>query len=199
MVRWICGWQWLAVYHHNQSNRAEKGQSQEATVTCNDPGDLGVGYSVLDEAGKLVPAVKGPDIDTGGCRRDSSMRQMSNFTAADIVNRYSEDELGRVLREYGEDWKRWRADARAIVTARQNAPIRTTFDLLRALGIHAEGTQEDGSDSGPNNKRRNRGTANRVRRRKRGAHPATRAFQALRIEVRLTIVSLVVTRGCLPQ
>jgi hypothetical protein len=182
------------------SNRAEKsdGQAEEAAAACSDPRALDVGYSVLDEAGKLVPAVEGPNTATGGWGRESG----SHFTAADIVNRYSEDELGRVLREYGEDWRRWRADARAIVAARQNAPIRTTFDLLRALGIHVEDSQEDGSDSSPSNKRGNRGADNRVRRRKWGAHPATRAFQALRIEVRLPIVSmssLVMRQSCWPQ
>ncbi len=178
------------------SSRVEKveGRSQEPTDARGDPGSLSVGYSVLDEAGKLVPAVEEPNTATIGWGRDSG----SHFTAADIVNRYSEDELGRVLREYGEDWRRWRADAKAIVTARQDSPIRTTFDLLRALGMHVEGSQENGSDSGAGDKRRNGGTSSRVKRRKGGAHPATRAFQALRIEVRPPIVFMMVKQSCSP-
>eukprot|EP01043_Picozoa_sp_COSAG02_P012315 COSAG02_NODE_474_length_21578_cov_225.787746_3_plen_193_part_00 len=175
------------------TNRVEKleGRSQEDTFARSDPGSLSVGYSVLDEAGKLVPAVEEPSTVAVEWGRDSGSR----FTAADIVNRYSEDELGRVLREYGEDWRRWRADAKAIVTARQNAPIRTTFDLLRALGMHVQGAQENGSDSSACNKR-NTGTSNRVKRRKWGAHPATRAFQALRIEVRPPIAFMMVKQSC---
>ena len=138
----------------------------------------GVGFSVLDEAGKLVPPVEQRNSPVRTWAHDTSC----HFTAADIVNRYSEAELGRVLREYGEDWRRWRADAKAIVAARQSAPIQTTFQLLHALGMHAEGLQEDGLPSSPSGKGRNK-RSNQVRRRKRGAHPATRTFQALRIEV----------------
>ena len=54
------------------------------------------------------------------------------------VNSYSEHELGRIFREYGEDWRRWRVDARAVVAARQQSPITTTFGLLRALGHDPE-------------------------------------------------------------
>ena len=42
------------------------------------------------------------------------------------MNSYSEHDLGRVFREYGEDWRRWRVDAKAVVAARQQAPITTT-------------------------------------------------------------------------
>jgi hypothetical protein len=162
------------------SNHAEKVEEREETVSCS---ACGAAISMLDEAGKLVPLVNGQEAATWA--RDAG----SHFTAADIVNRYSEAELGRVLREYGEDWRRWRADARAIVAARQNAPIQTTFELLRALGMHAEESHGDGSASNPNQKRSNK-VASQFKRRKGGAHPATRTFQALRIEVRLCLTAL---------
>ena len=138
----------------------------------------GVGFSVLDEAGKLVPPAKRHNSPVRTWAHDTSC----HFTAADIVNRYSEAELGRVLREHGEDWRRWRADAKAIVAARRSAPIQTTFQLLHALGMHTEGLQEDGLPSCSSDTGRSK-RSNQVRRRKRGAHPATRTFQALRIEV----------------
>ena len=77
-------------------------------------------------------------------------------SAADLVNRAGEAELTRVLRDYGEE-PRARRVARALMTARDERPLRTTAELAavveRALG-------------------------------RRGAkHPATRTFQALRIAV----------------
>ena len=160
------------------SNRAENVDESEETVSCSSASSAAI--SMLDAEGVLVPLVNGQEAATWA--RDVA----SHFTAADIVNRYSEAELGRVLREYGEDWRRWRADARAIVTARQNAPIQTTFELLRALGMHTEKSHEDGPALTQNHTRTNK-VSGQFKRRKGGAHPATRTFQALRIEVRLPV------------
>ena len=79
-------------------------------------------------------------------------------TARDIVNRYAEEELGRIFSEYGEE-RHARRIARAIVAERREKPIVTTGDL--------------------------RVRANPVLRppAKRRIHPATQVFQALRIEV----------------
>jgi len=78
-------------------------------------------------------------------------------TAADLVNTASEEELARIVFEYGEE-RRSRRIAAAIVRARARKPIETTDELARvvagALGA-------------------NRG----------GPHPARRTFQALRIAV----------------
>lgn len=79
-------------------------------------------------------------------------------SAETLLNMASEQELGRMIREYGEE-KRWRAVARAIVAQREIAPLKTTFDLLEVL------TRVLG-------------------RPKRGEiHPVTKTFQALRIAV----------------
>ena len=75
-------------------------------------------------------------------------------TAATIVNRSSEQELARLLREYGEE-RRSRAIARALV---ENRPFESAAHLAQAVVRRA----------GPS-----RG----------GIHPATRTFQALRIAV----------------
>lgn len=81
------------------------------------------------------------------------------LTAAEIVNTYTEADLARVLREYGEE--KWAARiARFIVDARCEQPVNSTFQLVdiikRAIPAKA---------------------------RKKGGHPAKRTFQALRIEV----------------
>ncbi len=78
-------------------------------------------------------------------------------TAAQLVNELPEEELARVIFEYGEE-RQSRRIARAIVRARSRAPIETTDQLARIV-------------------------AGAVGRRPGGAHPARRTFQALRIVV----------------
>jgi len=86
---------------------------------------------------------------------DMRMDPSKPLTAAEIVNTWSEEDLGRIFRDYGEE-KRWRAAARYIVAARKDKTIDTTFELAdilkRAIPLH-----------------------------KKGIHPATLVFQALRI------------------
>ncbi|HEU0020368.1 MAG TPA: 16S rRNA (cytosine(1402)-N(4))-methyltransferase RsmH [Dehalococcoidia bacterium] len=85
-----------------------------------------------------------------------------SLTAADIVNSYGESELGRIFFEYGEE-TRARAVARAIVRAR---PINTTGELSALVaGVIRPG-------------------------RGRRVNPATRVFQALRIEVNDELTNL---------
>lgn len=87
---------------------------------------------------------------------DMRMDQRAALSADDVVNGYPATELVRVLREYGDE-RHARAIARAIVGAR---PIRTTTELAEVV-----------RDAIPAPARR------------RGRHPATRSFQAIRIEV----------------
>ncbi len=82
-------------------------------------------------------------------------------TAADLVNTLPEDALADLLWRYGEE-RRARAVARAIVRAR---PITTTGQLARVV---AQATRSG----------------------KRGMHPATRTFQALRIAVNRELENL---------
>jgi 16S rRNA (cytosine1402-N4)-methyltransferase len=81
----------------------------------------------------------------------------SGPTAAELLARWSEPELERILREYGEE-PRARAIARAIVRERELRPIRTTAELASLV-------------------------ARASRYRHGRTHPATRTFQALRIAV----------------
>jgi 16S rRNA (cytosine1402-N4)-methyltransferase len=85
---------------------------------------------------------------------------LSDVTAADLVNETSEGELERIIREYGEEWQARRI-ARAIVRARAEKPIETTGELRRLIA----------QAKGPRAEREER------------IDPATRVFQALRIEV----------------
>ncbi len=53
-------------------------------------------------------------------------------TAADLLNRADEAELGRIFREYGGE-PRWRRLAKAVALLRQDRPFRVASDLVEAL------------------------------------------------------------------
>lgn len=80
-------------------------------------------------------------------------------TASEIVNHYNEADLARILRTYGDE-RNARRIARAVVRAREQAPITTTLQLADIV-----------CDAIPQRDRRRHG------------HPARRSFQAIRIEV----------------
>ncbi len=90
---------------------------------------------------------------------DMRMDQRAELSAYDVVNGYSEEQLVRILRDYGEE-RFARNIARNICTARQEEPIRTTGELTEII-----------KRSIP------------VKIRATGGHPAKRTFQAIRIEV----------------
>ncbi len=87
--------------------------------------DLGVSSMQLDQAERGFSfSREGP--------LDMRMNPHAPLTAADVVNTWSEQELGRVFRDYGEE-KKWRLAARAIVQARVEKPFVTTTDLAQLL------------------------------------------------------------------
>lgn len=90
---------------------------------------------------------------------DMRMDQRKSRTAADIVNTYSQQELYRVIRDYGED-KFARNIAKHIVARREEKPIRTTKELADIIKA-----------------------AIPAKMRAVGGHPAKQTFQALRIEL----------------
>ncbi len=91
---------------------------------------------------------------------DMRMDQTQGETAADLVNTRSEEELTRIIREYGEE--KWAARvARMICEHRAEKPLRTTMDLVHAVDA---------------------AIPKAIRRREDG-HPARRTFQAIRIAV----------------
>lgn len=90
---------------------------------------------------------------------DMRMDQRQEMTARDIVNTYSESELYRIIRDFGED-KFAKNIAKHICLARQKKPIETTFELTEVIKA-----------------------AIPMKMRATGGHPAKKTFQALRIEL----------------
>lgn len=90
---------------------------------------------------------------------DMRMDQRNPRTAADIVNTYSESELYRMIRDYGED-RFAKNIAKHIVKAREEKPIETTGDLTEIIKA-----------------------AIPAKIRATGGHPAKQTFQAIRIEL----------------
>ena len=88
---------------------------------------------------------------------DMRMDQRQTLTAAQIVNEYSENDLYRIIRDYGED-KFAKNIAKHIAKARQTKRIETTFQLDEI--IHAAIPAKM----------------------RTGGHPAKQTFQAIRIE-----------------
>ncbi len=126
---------------------------------------------ILDELG--IAAIGGALLDIGVSSRqlenpnrgfsmmrngplDMRMDPRTQLTAADIVNQYSEEDLTRLFRDLGEE-PAARRIATLIVKMRKDAPFSETLQLARAIekvvGRHGR------------------------------RHPATQAFQALRMEV----------------
>ena len=97
---------------------------------------------------------------------DMRMDQSSDLTAYKIVNEYSQKELERVLRDYGEE-RYYRSVVAKILKARAIAPIKTTFELVEVI---------------------KEGLPHKILNQK--GHPAKQCFQALRIEVNHELDSL---------
>ena len=113
--------------------------------------DLGVSSMQLDQEGRGFSFRRDEPLDM---RMDRSTGE----TAAELLDRVDEHELADVIYRFGEE-RRSRQVARAVVTARRQAPITTTGRLAEIVrrGVAARGWQR--------------------------IDPATRTFQALRIWV----------------
>ena len=116
--------------------------------------DLGVSSLQLDAPGRGFSFQRDEPLDM-------RMDQRAGSSAADLVARSSERELADVIFQYGEE-RFSRRIARAIVAARQTAPIETTGRLAAIV---------------------RRAIPRRPGRRPMRIDPATRTFQALRIWV----------------
>ena len=114
--------------------------------------DLGVSSYQLDEADRGFTYREDAALDM-------RMDQRQEKTARDIVNGYSEMELYRVIRDYGED-KFAKNIAKHIVQAREKKPVETTGELVEIIkaAIPAKIRMQKG-------------------------HPAKQTFQAIRIEL----------------
>ena len=114
--------------------------------------DLGVSSYQLDEPERGFTYREDVPLDMRMDRRQPQ-------TARDIVNEYSEMELYRMIRDYGED-KFAKNIAKHIVAARAAKPIETTLELSEIVKA-----------------------AIPMKFRAVGGHPAKRTFQAIRIEL----------------
>lgn len=113
--------------------------------------DLGVSSYQLDNAERGFSYMENAPLDM-------RMDREQSISARDIVNDYSEEELFRVIKEYGEE-RFARSIARNICRQRLDKPIETTFELVDII-----------RRSMPAKARNAKG------------HPAKRTFQAIRIE-----------------
>lgn len=111
--------------------------------------DLGVSSRQLDNAERGFSFREDAQLDM-------RMDTRSDFSAKELLNEWSEEELARIIFEYGEE-RRSRRVAREIVKAREKKAIETTFELVEIVG--------------------------RVIPKTSAKNPATRVFQAVRIAV----------------
>ena len=121
--------------------------------------DLGVSSYQLDNAERGFSYMKDAPLDM---RMDRSQR----VSAYEVVNTYGEDEIAKILFDYGEE-RLARAIARKIVNRRSEKPIETTLELAKIV-----------EDTYP------------AKTRWKYGHPAKRTFQAIRIEVNDELSSL---------
>lgn len=138
-------------FHRLRTLPGAPGEGEAAGILA----DLGVSSMQLDRAERGFSFMREGPLDMRMGR--------SGLSARDVVNEYSEADLERIFKKYGEE-RQARRIARALVDARSEAPLETTTEL-----------------------------ASLVERTKRGwerIHPATRIFQALRIEVNQELTRL---------
>lgn len=114
--------------------------------------DLGVSSHQLDTADRGFSYKENGPLDM-------RMDKRQTLTAKDIVNTYSEMELFRIIRDYGED-KFAKNIAKHIVRMRQEKEFETTYELNEAIAAAI-----------PMKVRKNTG------------HPSKKTFQAIRIEL----------------
>ncbi|SHH44088.1 16S rRNA (cytosine1402-N4)-methyltransferase [Clostridium collagenovorans DSM 3089] len=114
--------------------------------------DLGVSSYQLDEAERGFSYMNDAPLDM-------RMDREREFSAYNVVNEYEEEELYKIIKDYGEE-RFAKKIARLIVKAREEKPIETTFELVDIIK-----------------------GAIPAKLRREGPHPAKRTFQAIRIEV----------------
>lgn len=144
------GWKEKLKLFHGSNSEIKRWLS-ESNVKCVDGIIIDAGVSSM----QLDRKERGFSFQSDG-PLDMRMDQDADLTAEKIVNRWREEDLVRILQEYGEE-PRSRAIARTIVAARKVRPIRTTQELVSVIKPVARG--------------------------KKHLHPATLTFQALRIAV----------------
>lgn len=114
--------------------------------------DLGVSSYQLDEASRGFSYMHDANLDM-------RMDRTQKFNAESVINEYEQEDLYRIIKEYGEE--KWaKRIAEFIVRERKDKPIKTTGQVVEII-----------KKAIPSAARRD------------GPHPAKRTFQAIRIEV----------------
>ena len=141
----------IEIIKSNFSNMLEELNKREITKVDGILFDLGVSSVQLDQDERGFSFHKDAKLDM---RMDTS----KSFSAYNVVNEYSYNDLVRIFREYGEE-KYSTSVANKIVKYRENKPIETTLELVDIIksGMPMKAMRE--------------------------SHPARRVFQAIRIEV----------------
>lgn len=143
----------VTIVRNNYCNMKEELQKLGISGVDGIPLDLGVSSFQLDtpERGFTYREEDAP--------LDMRMDQRNSRTAKDIVNQYSEKELYRIIRDFGED-RFAKNIAKHIVAARQEKEIETTGELTEIIRASIPKKVQAA-----------------------GGHPAKRTFQAIRIEL----------------
>ena len=141
----------IEIIKSNFSNMLKELNKREITKVDGILFDLGVSSVQLDQEERGFSFHKDAKLDM---RMDTS----KSFSAYNVVNEYSYNDLVRIFREYGEE-KYSTSVANKIVKYRENKPIETTLELVDIIksGMPMKAMRE--------------------------SHPARRVFQAIRIEV----------------
>ena len=113
--------------------------------------DLGVSSPQLDEASRGFSFHKEAPLDM-------RMNRDQKLSAYDVVNTYSQEDLIKIFKVYGEE-KYANSIAKGIIKARENKDIKTTLELSEII------------------------KANVPEKYRKKGHPARKVFQAIRIEV----------------
>jgi 16S rRNA (cytosine1402-N4)-methyltransferase len=130
-----------------QGRYSERIREIDFTKTVGVLADIGVSSLQLDKQER--------GFSFAGDTLDMRMDQTREFSAYDVVNGYSQEELERIFWEYGEE-RGFKKIAKLIIQTRKTAPITTSAALATLIEKQINCP---------------------------GIHPATRVFQAIRIEV----------------
>ena len=145
--------------HDNYASLKERLSSLDISSVDGIMADLGISSDQLaDEKRGMSFQIDAP--------LDMRMDLSKGMTAAEIVNTFSEEELIRILREFGDE-KFARSIVKNIVARRNENLFKTTFELIEVIGQSVPGEYK-----------------------RKKIHFATKTFQALRIEVNRELDSL---------
>ena len=141
------------IVHNNFRNLESILENEQVLLVDGVVFDLGVSSHQIDTAERGFSYIHDAPLDM-------RMDPEAGFSAHDVVNTYSEQELNRIFHDYGEE--RWsKRIAQFIVQARAEKPVETTGELVDIVCKAVP----------------------KAVRQAAGGHPAKRIFQAIRIEV----------------